>query len=104
MKHPNAISLATRLIELRMNKINPVTDSTNAAHLTQLNTEQRDWAIRILSTHLDACLRQGIATDLSEAVDDALDFAVRHENAYEPIPEGVRWHSALVVLEEQNAD
>lgn len=104
MKHPNAISLATRLIESRLKKIRPVNDVVHDSQSDQINAEQREWAIQILSTHLDACLRQGIAPDLSEAVEDALDFAVRHENAYEPIPEGVRWHSALVILEEQNAD
>ena len=49
-------------------------------------------------------MKQGIHPDLSEAVEDALDFAFRHETAYEPIPLGVRWHSALVVLNERDAD
>lgn len=105
MKHPHAISLATRLIESRLRRAGAVdADSFRADAVARMNAEQREWAIRILSTHLDACLRQGITTDLSEAVEDALEFAQRQEEAYEPIPERARWHSALVVLEEQHAD
>jgi hypothetical protein len=102
MKHPHAISLATRLIESRLKR--EAVESFQPDHQNQINAEQREWAIRILSTHLDACMRQGIHPDLSEAVEDALDFAARHEPAYEPIPERARWHSALVVLEERDAD
>lgn len=102
MKHPHAISLAARLIESRLKR--EAAEQFQADSLNQINAEQREWAIRILSTHLDACMRQGIHPDFSEAVEDALDFAARHENAYEPIPEGARWHSALVIMEEQDAD
>lgn len=105
MKHPHAISLAKRLIESRLkhHQADPPASLPSAQNdLTK--AEERDWAIRILSTHLDACLRQGIPTDLGEAVEDALDFAARHETAYDPIPDRARWHSALVVLEEQHAD
>jgi hypothetical protein len=52
---------------------------------------------------MPVCAR-AFQTDLSEAVDDALEFAARHERAYEPIPESARWHSALVVLDERDAD
>jgi hypothetical protein len=102
MKHPNAVSLAEQLLDscLKRNGL-PLAEPASPA---KLNDEQRAWAIEILSTHLDACMRQGIPTDFREAVDDALDFALRHEPAYEPIPETARWHSALVVLEEKNAD
>jgi hypothetical protein len=100
MKHPNAVSLAERLLDSRLkrNGFRPA----EKAQPSSLNDEQRAWALEILSTHLDACMRQGIPTDFSEAVEDALDFAARHETAYEPIPEGVRWHSALVLLEEED--
>ena len=102
MKHPNAVSLAKRLLDTRLKRTGlPHEEPMKQA---DINDEQRAWALEILSTHLDACMRQGIPTDLSEAVEDALDFAVRHETAYEPIPEGARWHSALVVLEEKDAD
>jgi len=102
MKHPNAVSLAKRLLDSRL-KRNGFLQAESVSQ-SNLNDEQRAWALEILSTHLDACMRQGIPTDLSEAVEEALDFAVRHESAYEPIPEGARWHSALVVLEEMDAD
>ncbi|HZS09910.1 MAG TPA: hypothetical protein VFD58_34100 [Blastocatellia bacterium] len=105
MKHPHAISLATRLIESRLKQHKTAAaESLHPEDPDKINAEQRAWAIEILSTHLDACMRQGITTDLSEAVADALDFASRHETAYEPIPERARWHSALVILEEQDAD
>jgi hypothetical protein len=102
MKHPNAVSLAKRLLDSRL-KHNG-TSSKEPAAAPELDQAQRAWALEILSTHLDACMRQGLPTDLTEAVDDALDFALRSETAYEPIPEGARWHSALVVLDEQDAD
>jgi hypothetical protein len=102
MKHPNAVSLAKRLLDSRL-KRNGLPQAEPAPR-ANINDEQRAWALEILSTHLDACMRQGTPTDLSEAVEDALEFAARHEPAYEPIPEGARWHSALVVLEEQDAD
>ncbi|MFN0121341.1 MAG: hypothetical protein ACKV2V_12655 [Blastocatellia bacterium] len=109
MKHPHAISLATRLIESRLRKnglqtpLSTVADAVPEAAMP-LNTSQRDWAIGILSTHLDACLRHGVKPDLREAVDEAVEFARRHETAYDPIPESARWHSALVIMEEVDAD
>lgn len=102
MKHPNAVSLAKRLLESRLKRNGFIQAEPKSQ--ADLNDEQRAWALEILSTHLDACMRQGLPTDLSEAVEDALDFAARHETAYEPIPETARWHSALVVLEEKDAD
>jgi hypothetical protein len=102
MRHPNAVSLAKRLIDSRLKRNGPPEDA--AASPCDISDEQIEWAMEILATHLDACMRQGIPTDLSEAVDDALEFAARHERAYEPIPESARWHSALVVLEERDAD
>jgi hypothetical protein len=105
MKHPHAISLAKRLIESRLKHHQADVPAPFPSVQNDLvDPEQREWAIRILSTHLDACLRQGIPTDLGEAVEEALDFAARHETAYDPIPDRARWHSALVVLEEQHAD
>lgn len=99
MKHPHAISLAKRLLDshLRLHSH----ESTDAL---ALNQDQIQWAVEILSTHLDACMRQRIHPDLSEAVSEALEFATRNERAYEPIPPGLRWRSALVMLEEQDAD
>ena len=102
MRHPNAVSLAKRLIDSRLKRNGPSEDAV--AYPYDITDEQIEWAMEILATHLDACMRQGIPTDLSEAVDDALEFAARHERAYEPIPENARWHSALVVLEERDAD
>lgn len=102
MKHPNAVSLAKRLLDSRI-KRQPLTGhATHAPH--QISDEEVAWALDILATHLDACLKQGIHPDLREAVEDALDFAQRHERAYEPIPDGARWHGALVMLEEHDAD
>ncbi len=102
MRHPNAVSLAKRLIDSRLKRNGPSEDAVAYPH--EITDEQIEWAMEILATHLDACMRQGIPTDLGEAVDDALEFAARHERAYEPIPESARWHSALVVLEERDAD
>jgi len=102
MRHPNAVSLAKRLIDSRLKRNTPSEEAV--ADPYAINEEQIEWAMEILATHLDACMRQGIPTDLSEAVDDALEFAARHERAYEPIPESARWHSALLVLEARDAD
>lgn len=102
MKHPNAVSLAERLLDSRLKRNG--FQSMEPLRSAKLNEEQRAWALEILSTHLDACMRQGIPTDFSEAVEDALEFAARHETAYEQIPDGARWHSALVLLEEKDAD
>ena len=102
MKNPHAFSLAKRLIDSRLKRNGLPTAAPATAN--QINDEQLAWALEILATHLDACMRQGIPTDLSEAVEDALEFAVRQEKAYEPIPEGTRWHSALFILDEQHAD
>ncbi len=102
MKHPHAISLAKRLIDSRLKRNG--TQGAAPDSQIQLDQQQQAWALEILSTHLDACMRQGLPTDLGEAVDEALEFATRRERAYEPIPEGVRWHSALVILEEKKAD
>ena len=99
MKHPHAVSLAQRLLDSHM--------KLHAQQYTEaavLNQEQVKWAVEILSTHLDACMRQRIHPDLTEAVSDALDFAQRHEKAYEPIPPGLRWRSALVMMDAQDAD
>lgn len=100
MKHPYAVSLAKRLLDSHLKlHAQQLTESQ-----TSPNSDQIQWAVEILSTHLDACMRQRIHPDLSEAVADALDFAQRHEKAYEPIPGALRWRSALVLLEEQDAD
>lgn len=98
MKHPHAVSLAQRLLDshIRLHAQQP-------EHALP-NPEQMRWAVEILSTHLDACMRQRIHPDLTEAVSDALDFAQRNEKAYEPIPGALRWRAGLVLLEEQDAD
>ena len=101
MRHPNAASLAKRLLDTHIKKRNAVSESESRFRITD---EELAWAEDILATHLDACLKQGIHPDLTEAVEDALAFALRHEKAYEPIPTTSRWHSALVVMEEQDAD
>ena len=98
MKHPHAVSLAKRLLDSHI-RIHPTQPA-----LILPNAEELNWAVEILSTHLDACMKQRIHPDLCEAVNEALDFALRHEKAYEPIPYALRWRSALVLLEEQDAD
>jgi hypothetical protein len=49
-------------------------------------------------------MKHGVHPDLSEAVEEALAFALRREKAYEPIPLSARWNYALVVMEERDAD
>lgn len=98
MKHPHAVSLAQRLLDSHIRL------HAQQAERPEPNSEQLQWAVEILSTHLDACMRQRIHPDLSEAVADALEFAQRNEKAYEPIPGALRWRSALVMMEEQDAD
>jgi hypothetical protein len=102
MRHPNAVSLAKRLLDSRLKRLAIAGIESDPSR--PITDEEIAWAQDILATHLDACMRHGIHPDLSEAVEEALDFAVRHEKAYEPIPNGSRWHSVLVVLEEQDAD
>jgi hypothetical protein len=102
MKHPHAVSLAKRLLDSRL-KRNTLA-GIEAESPSGISDEEIAWAEDILATHLDACLKQGVHPDLSEAVEEAISFAVRHEKAYEPIPQGARWHGMLVVLNEQDAD
>jgi len=102
MRHPNADSLAKRLLDSRLKKHYLAGIESEIPHL--ITDEEIAWAQEILATHLDACMRQGVHPDLTEAVDEALDFAVRHEKAYEPIPQGARWQCALVIMEEREAD
>jgi hypothetical protein len=103
MRHPNAASLAKRLLDTHIKKRNAVSEFETESRF-KITDEELAWAEDILATHLDACLKQGIHPDLSEAIEDALAFALRHEKAYEPIPTASRWHSVLVVMEEQDAD
>ena len=102
MRHPNAVSLAKRLLDSRLKRSSLA--GIEADSPTRITDEEIAWAEEILATHLDACLKQGVHPDLTDAVEEALSFAIRHERAYEPIPQGVRWHFALVVMEEQDAD
>ncbi|MCI0339219.1 MAG: hypothetical protein L0226_16735 [Acidobacteria bacterium] len=102
MRHPNAVSLAKRLLDSRLKRMVLAGYERDIPH--QITDEEMAWAQDILATHLDACMRHGIHPDLTEAVEEALDFAMRHEKAYEPIPQGSRWHSVLVVMEERDAD
>jgi hypothetical protein len=102
MRHPNAVSLAKRLLDSRLKRQALAGIESNSPH--RITDEEIAWAQDILATHLDACMRHGIHPDLIEAVEEALDFALRREKAYEPIPQGARWQCALVVMEEQDAD
>ncbi len=102
MRHPNAVSLAKRLLDSRLRKQFLSGIESNSPH--RITDEEIAWAQDILATHLDACMRQGIHPDLTEAVEEALYFAVRHEKAYEPIPQRTRWQGVLVLMEEQDAD
>jgi hypothetical protein len=102
MKHPHAVSLAKRLLDTRLRRSSLA--GIEADSSAKITDEEVAWAQDILATHLDACLKQGIHPDLSEAVEEAISFAIRHEKAYEPIPQGSRWHSVLVVMDERDAD
>lgn len=102
MRHPNAVSLARRLLDSRLKR--QALAAFESGDQFRITDEEIEWAMDILATHLDACMRNGIHPDLSEAVEEALEFALRREKAYEPIPQGMRWQSALVVLEERDAD
>jgi hypothetical protein len=104
MKHPNAVSLAKRLLDSHIKRqvISGIESETE--HLFKITDEELAWAEEILATHLDACMKHGIHPDLTEAVAEALAFALRREKAYEPIPTTARLRYALVVMEEQDAD
>jgi hypothetical protein len=102
MRHPNAVSLAKRLLDSRLKRQTLAGIESNSPF--RITDEEVAWAQEILATHLDACMRQGVHPDLTEAVDEALDFALRHEKAYEPIPQATRWQFALVVMDERDAD
>ena len=102
MKHSVAVSLAKRLLDARIKRLAAADAGPNAAN--SITEEEISWAREILATHLDACLCHGIHPDLSEAVEESLDFALRREKAYEPIPQGARWHGILVMMEEHDAD
>ncbi len=100
MRHPNAVSLAKRLLDSHIKRHAP----SGLESRLMITDEELAWAEEILATHLDACLKQGIHPDLGEAIEDAIAFALRREKAYEPIPTVSRWHCVLVVMEEQDAD
>ncbi len=102
MRHPNAVSLAKRLVDSHVRR--HAVSVIEAESSLSLTNEELAWAEDILATHLDACLKQGIHPDLTEAVEESISFALRHEKAYEPIPTVSRWHGLLVVMEEQTAD
>lgn len=102
MRHPNALSLAKRLLDSRVRQLMARSKEDN--YRQRFTPEEIAFAEEILATHLDACLCAGIHSDLFNAVDESLDFAMRHEKAYEPIPMGVRWHGALVVIDQKEAN
>ncbi len=104
MKHPNAVSLAKRLLDSHIKRQVTSGIESETEHLFRITDEELAWAEDILATHLDACLKQGIHPDLSEAVEDALAFALRGEKAYEPIPITARWRYALAFMQERDAD
>jgi hypothetical protein len=58
MRHPNAVSLAKRLIDSRLKRNGPSEEAVTPAY--DISDEQMEWAMEILATHLDACMRQGI--------------------------------------------
>jgi len=104
MKHPNATSLAKRLLDSHIKRqvISGIESETE--HLFRITVEELAWAEEILATHLDACMKQGVHPDLTEAVADALAFALRGEKAYEPIPATSRLRYALAFMDERDAD
>ena len=104
MKHPNAVSLAKRLLDSHIKRQVIARTESETEHLFRITDEEIAWAEDILATHLDACMKQGIHPDLTEAVADALAFALRREKAYEPLPTISRMRYALVFMEEQDAD
>ncbi|MGH9802731.1 MAG: hypothetical protein ACRD82_20380 [Blastocatellia bacterium] len=102
MRHPNAVSLAKRLLDARIKCLMMV--DGNAISGYRITAEEIASAEEILAIHLDTCMCAGIHSDLFNAVDESLEFAIRHEKAYEPIPLCARWHGALVVMDERDAD
>lgn len=102
MRHSNAASLAKRLLDSRIKRLTMADGRVNS--IFRITKEEIASAEEILATHLDACMSAGIHADLCSAVDESLEFAIRHEKAYEPIPQGARWHGALVFMEESAAN
>lgn len=102
MRHPNAISLAKRLLDARIKRMTMANGSIYSGH--RFTPEEISSATEMLATHLDACMCAGVHADVFSAVDESLEFAMRHEKAYEPIPTGARWHGALVMMDEHEAD
>lgn len=102
MKHSSAQSLARRLLDARIRRNDMIGLNSSDPH--RITDEEIAWAEDILATHLDACLRHGLQTDFTDAVEEAIEFAQRHERAYEPMPEGLHCHFAIVIMEEREAD
>jgi len=102
MKHPNASSLAKRLLDSRIKRNDMI--GLNSIDPHRITDDEIAWAQDILATHLDACMRYGMHTDLTDAVEEAIDFAIRQERAYEPIPDGIQCHIAMFVMAERDAD
>jgi hypothetical protein len=104
MMHPNAVSLAKRLLDSHIKRQAIMGIESETEYLFRITDEELAWAEEILATHLDACMKHGVHPDLTEAVADALAFALRREKAYEPISTTARLRYALVVMEERDAD
>jgi hypothetical protein len=77
--------LATQLLSAHKQFLSPNECAPNCRcrHFTE---EQRQLAIEMLTTHIEACRRLGTPGSLKAAATDTLFMASLNERAYEPIP------------------
>ena len=77
--------LATQLLSVHKQFI-PADQCTPNCRCRHFSEEQRELAIEMLTTHIEACRRLGTPGSLKVAATDTIFMASLNERAYEPIP------------------
>jgi hypothetical protein len=77
--------LATQLLSLHKEFL-PASQCSPKCRCRHFTEEQRQLAIEMLTTHIEACRRMGTPENLKVAATDTIFMAAMGERAYEPIP------------------
>lgn len=77
--------LATQLLSVHKEFLTPEQCAPHC-RCRHFNDEQRELAVEMLTTHIEACRRLGTPGSLKSAATDTIFMASLNERAYEPIP------------------
>ena len=77
--------LATQLLNVHKEFL-PASQCVPNCRCRHFTEEQRQLAIEMLTTHIEACRRLGAPGSLKTAATDTIFMASLNERAYEPIP------------------